>query len=307
MELLEKFCDSNEKFKDEIFSLIEPFKSRFLKKLSNEKDKTNFLSTISEFRFTQFFLENNFDIAYEPKINGKTPDFLINDFSAICEVKKFNISEFDQNNSDRLYELFKAIGKLESEINVAIHQLTRCLDFHTESVINEFSNWLNYTKRNIRENFIYQNQIKLEILKVETGHPKILSMISPENPKIHPLKIESDILEKLYKYEGISKKQPFIICVDLQFDTLRDPHDYWLKFLGGSCIDIDTNVESFLLGEFYENTNYNSLSGILIRYNLNFYWIKNPRNEYHIPFQKVFYGKNQIKNVKFFKQQTFVY
>lgn len=287
MELLEKFYDSNKKFKYEIESFIEPFKSIFLKKLCNEKNEMNFLSTISEFSFTQFFLSNNFDIAYEPKLNGKTPDFLINDFSAICEVKKFNISEFDQNNGDRLNELFTAIGKLESEIYVAIQQLTTCLDFHTESVVNEFSNWLNFTKRDIRENFIYQNQIKLEILKVDTGYPKILSMISPENPKIHPFKIESDILEKLHKYEEISKKQPFIICVDLSFDTLRDPHDYWLKFLGGSCIEIDTNLESFFLGEFYENINYNSLSGILIRYNLNFYWLKNPRNEYHIPFQKV--------------------
>jgi hypothetical protein len=287
VELLEKFYDNNKKFKHEIESLIEPFKSLFLKKLRNEKNEMNFLSTISEFRFTQFFLSNNFDLAYEPKLNGKTPDFIINDFSAICEVKKFNISEFDQNNSDRLYELFKKIGTLESEIYVAIEQLSPCLEFHTDTVVNEFSNWLISAKRNNRENFIYQNQIKLEILKVDTGHPKILTMISPENPKIHPFKIESDILEKLNKYEELSKKQPLIICVDLPFVTLRDPLDYWLKFLGGSILFIDSNIQAFFLGEFYENMKYNSLSGILIRYNLKFYWLKNPRSEFNIPFQNV--------------------
>lgn len=50
-------------------------------------------------------------------------------------------------------------------------------------------------------------------------------------------------------------------------------------------MNIDTKVESFQLGEFYDNSEFDGLTGLLIRYNNQFYWLNNPRNSNQIEFR----------------------
>jgi hypothetical protein len=115
----------------------------------------------------------------------------------------------------------------------------------------------------------------------------VLYSYSGENPKIHVSKPASDILSKIRTYQEviIDSGFPFFVGIDLTFDTLKDPEDYWVQFLGGSCMNIDTAVESFQLGEFYVNSEFDGLTGLLIRYNNQFYWLNNPRNTNQIKFR----------------------
>ena len=136
---------------------------------------------------------------------------------------------------------------------------------------------------------VCENQIEVYIHSIDGNADHILYFFSPFEPKIHPSKIKTDILQKLLRYKEsiIEKEFPFFVGIDLRFNTLRDPIDYWQFFLSGSCEDIDTRTESFLLGEFYKNNALNGLTGLLLKYNQKFYWLKNPRNKFNIKFKKV--------------------
>jgi hypothetical protein len=75
--MLNEYCDCNPNFLQELNSLPEKYRKKFIQKFSDEKNEIEFLSKISEFRFVQFFVEKGFDFDYEPLIYDKTPDLKI--------------------------------------------------------------------------------------------------------------------------------------------------------------------------------------------------------------------------------------
>jgi len=85
----------------------------------------------------------------------------------------------------------------------------------------------------------------------------------------------------------MDKGIPFFIAIHLTVDTLKSPWDYWIFFLGGTYESIDTGEVSFQLGEFYQNQELDNLIGLLIYYNEQFYWLKNPRCKTRLEFKNV--------------------
>lgn len=284
MKMLEEYFLSNPKFEDQLNSIEPVLSKKIWAKLSKETNKTNFTSTISEFRFAHFFNHEKLNPVYEPKIGTQTPDFqvTINKTNCFCDVKKFNLSESDQQNRSLLNNLLSRLKSIEPNTYVSLNQLDLGLDFNIESAVSEISDWLKNAK--LGDIYILDSQIKIEIIKSRTNSDHILSTSNPSNPIINESKIKSIIIEKLNRYESIAKTNPFFICIDQTFTTLREPHDYLIKFLGGSCENIDTGAECFQLGDYYNDSKLNLLAGILLLYNTEYYWLPNPRCIFKIDF-----------------------
>lgn len=121
--LLEEYLEIHSDFISEMEQLTEINKEKFIRGFKNEKDKSNFLSRISELRFAEFLERESFDYEYEPIIEGKTPDFKIHlatNRSAYFDVKRFNISDFDKLNDKKLYDLAERLKTIQKPYYVHI-------------------------------------------------------------------------------------------------------------------------------------------------------------------------------------------
>jgi hypothetical protein len=85
--------------KPELLKEIKSFENRrnldFLKKLMTDKDEINFFAWLSEIRFGLYFDNLCTDIKYDHKVDGKTPDWLVemNEQILIAEVLRLNTPE----------------------------------------------------------------------------------------------------------------------------------------------------------------------------------------------------------------------
>lgn len=291
-DLLDRFIDSNPRFNDDLNQLSDQSKEKFLRKFKKEKQEKNFLSTISEFRFCQFIESEGFEYAYEPKIGEKTPDFLFkikNEKTIYFDVKRFNTSDFDSTNRRKLYEFCEKLKSIQKPYYIQVEHISDKIESNIDEAFFKAEKWILDETRRKNDFYILNPDLKIEIIKTDGIKDNVLYLFSGNNPKIHISKPKSDIIAKLQTYQNeiINKGIPFFVAIDLTFDTLKDPFDYWLQFLGGSSMDISTGAESFRLGEFYKNEELNSLAGLLIRYNNEFYWVNNPRNKTNIDFKNV--------------------
>lgn len=288
--LLEKHIEFHPDFISELEQLSKSNKEKFIREFKKEKDKTNFLSRISELKFAEFLERESINYEYEPTIEKKTPDFKINlksHGSAYFDVKRFNISDFDKQNDRKFYDLAKQLEKIEKPYYLHLEQIENNLEFDLEVAFNLIEKWILQNTLKEGDSFNYENQFNIEVTKTKGIKDYVLCTYSVENPKIHPSKPVSDVLSKIKCYQEviIDKGFPFFVGIDLTIDTLKNPVDYWIQFLGGSCINIDTKVESFQLGEFYADPRFDGLTGLLIRFNNQFYWLINPKNKSQIKFQ----------------------
>lgn len=106
MKKNEKLIDILEKnrpeYKEQACFLDEIFSTNFSKKMDNENDDVNLLASIFEievgYHLCQIFDSNN--VTYEPKIDNKTPDWLVevNNQKIIVEVKLLNPTEEEIKN-----------------------------------------------------------------------------------------------------------------------------------------------------------------------------------------------------------------
>lgn len=293
--LLYKFKELNPKFADELGELSTKSKNKFLKKLNNEKQEKNFLSIISEFKFCQLLELEGIEYSYEPKIGNKTPDFLIRPAigqTIYFDVKRFNTSDSDSNNRRKLHELCKKLKTIKKPYYIQVDHVSDKINSSIDEVFSKAKNWITNENRKKDDSCILNAELKIKIVKVDGIKDHVLYLFRGNNPKIHIAKPKSDILDKLkvYQKDIIDNDIPFFVAIDLTFGTLRDPFDYWFQFLGGYSMEDPTGIESFMLGEFYWNNELNSLAGLLIRYNNEFYWLNNPRNKTNIDFKNVKFG-----------------
>ena len=296
--LLDKFIELHPDFSLDLEGLSKKSKEKFRRKLSREKQECNFLSTISEFRFCQFLENEGLEYEFEPKIEKKRPDFLIktkNSETIYFDVKRFNTSELDSYNRRKLYEFCEKLKTIQRSFYVQVDQVSKNINLDIENAFVEAYGWILCDERKKDDILMINNELKIEIVKVDGIKPHVLYLFSGNNSNIHIAKPKTDVLTKLnnYKEEIIGKDIPFFVGIDLTFDTLITPCDYWLLFLGGSCMDSSTGTESFILGEFYNGRQLDYLTGLLIRYNNEFFWLKNPRNKTLIDFKNV---KHDPKN-----------
>ena len=203
------------------------------------------------------------------------------------DVKRFNISDFDKQNDRKLYDLAQRLKTIEKPYYVNLKQMENELNFDLDSAFGVIEKWILQNNLKVGNTLNYENLFNIKITKTKGIKNHVLYSYNGKNPKIHLDKPTSDILSKVRAYQKviIDSGFPFFVGIDLTFDTLKDPLDYLIQFLGGSCMNIDTKIESFQLGEFYTISEFDGLTGLLIRYNNQFYWLNNPKNDKQIKFR----------------------
>jgi hypothetical protein len=290
--LLDRFIESHPDFRSELEQLSDKNREKFIRNFKVESQEENFLSTLSEFRFAQFLERELVDYEYEPTIGQKKPDFvfkLTNNELVYFDVKRFNVSDFDKRNDKILYELAELLKTIKKPYYLHIEQIKKELSFDLQSTFLGVEKWI--LQNDLREgnSYNYKDMFRIEISKTNGIKNHVLYSYRGKNPTIHANKPVSDILSKIRTYQKviIDYGFPFFVGIDLTIDTLKDPLDYWIQFCGASCIDIDTEIESFQLGEFYTNPELDGLTGLMIRFNNQFYWLKNPRSTKQLEFQNI--------------------
>lgn len=281
-DLFNVYNDLHPEFINELNSLPNSLSERFVSDLKKEKNRINFLSKISEFRFVQFFINENMNFEYDRFYLGKKPDlkFLYGNRIIISDVKRFNLSEEDQKKTDFFYNLVTLLKSINKPYIVRISQ-NKDFNYDTtevKEVCNKFDLWINSNNTLIGEVFNYHDLLSIEIVKpnIKTNFIQFGSY-SMNNNKINPNKIRSIVKEKIdaYKETFIDIGIPFFVCIDIVFETLIEPCDFENRFHGNLTLNIRELNKTNRHGQFH-NEDFNKILGLLIRYNGNFYWIQSP-------------------------------
>lgn len=122
----------------------------FSRKLNKEKNEINILSLFSEMEFGYVLNQLFSEVIYEPKINGKTPDWLVKseNQNIIFEVKKINPIEKELNNRINLFKKDKYSGNQQTYYSTSIQ------------------NFIPQTSKIIYKEEIYRNLITLNNYKL---------------------------------------------------------------------------------------------------------------------------------------------
>ena len=91
-ETAKKILNNKSDYRRNLEFLDLKYDGLFLGKLTKENNEINILSLFSEMEFGYALNQLFSEVIYEPKINGKTPDWLVKseDQNIILEVKKIN-------------------------------------------------------------------------------------------------------------------------------------------------------------------------------------------------------------------------
>lgn len=228
--LYQTFNDLHPEFIDELISLPDSLSKRFINKFKSENDKTNFLSRLSEFRFVQFFIKEGLKFDYDTTYYKQKPDIKI-DFEnreIIADIKRFNLSERDQDKEDFFYRLTIILKTIKKPYKVRIKQFKgfdyKMIDL--KAFRNKFEIWINKKDNSVGDIFYYQDLFTIEITKQNNATDYIqISSYSTLNNKINPYKILNIVSDKIDAYEKnfIEKGFPFFVCVDIVFETMITP------------------------------------------------------------------------------------
>lgn len=298
MDLLTLFCNYHPNFMERLNSFSELNKERLLKKLKSAKNKEAFRSTISEIRFGEFFQKLNFEIEYDKKFNNQTPDWTLNysSFPIICDVYRLGKSSKDQKKSDFENLLREQLEEIPSNLILKIKiddSYSNYEEIRIDSIKKQTERWLE-NKPRINDRLKLDYGIRFKVIAI-SGKSEFLSFISSGtiDYKIGKIQQEenhrpNEITKKLNKYNDIitTKKLPFFLCVDFDFESGFHHKEFEEYFLGSktSFIDFDPNKristeigilgsEWTKLGKFYENI---QISGIITCSNNDFRVLLNP-------------------------------
>jgi len=320
--LLNLYCSYHPEFLNSLELFSELNKNRILKALNNEKEKMNFLSTVTEIQFGLLFVKLGFEIEYDKKYpNNQKPDWsiFVSDSIVLAEVYRLGKSQKDQARSDFEYPLMKKIEKLNHRYLIKMTFLDEYFDtakFNTEIIVGELDNWLTNSSKNKGETIILQKNFLFEIRKTNTPKNHLYCIGNASSIEIKQEKLEqieklnpNEISKKLTKYNSLilENHSPYFLCVSIDFISGFDFNDFIEYFLGKGVenIDFDTtlgNMAEFkqwgktwtTLGEFYNNQ---TLSGLILFYNNEFKFIQNPnRNQviYEQKYKQILKKLNEI-------------
>lgn len=289
--LFGQFEEIHPEFMGEIDLLPKNLSTRFKNKFIAESNKTNFLSLLSEFRFVEFFVKEGLTFDYDTTYKNLKPDIRIklNEQEVIGDIKRFNLSESDQIKEDFFYRLARNLKSINKPYYVRIKQ-TKPFAYSTvdvDEIKHDFMIWVSKENINVGDTFYFKDMFSIEVTKLNGIRDYILYSYSTLDNKINPNKILNIIRDKITAYEEafIDKGIPFFICVDMVFEAMIDPEEFEVKYLGGLSLNINDSTESFDLGKFYNDTKFGKIIGILLRYNGDFYWVKNPRHQKVLNFK----------------------
>ncbi|MFB0947869.1 MAG: hypothetical protein QMB24_17250 [Spirosomataceae bacterium] len=142
----------------------------------------------------------SFNYEYEPTVGQKRPDFtfeLTDKNFVYFDVKRFNISDFDKRNNQKLYDLAERLKTIEKPYFVHLEQIEKELDFDLDVTFKVIEKWFLQNTLKEGESFNYKNLLSIEIIKTKGIKDYVLYSYSGENPKIHVSKPASDILSKI--------------------------------------------------------------------------------------------------------------
>ncbi|RKS42504.1 hypothetical protein BC962_3262 [Gillisia mitskevichiae] len=320
MNLNREKCIAFGKDPDKIIEKLEPIdknlSNRILKRFNREKDRNNFISTLTELKFIRVFNELNFTIEYEKTYKSenqdKTPDLTL-DFKGnklIGEIYRLGSSQKDDTIIQFIDKIIDILSEIESDNALFIKFKNDKINFNEfdfTPLKERIENWIK-TKPEIHSTLNYNEDIDFEIIyKGKWKTTQLLSDTIFLNIKSEKLSqsenlSNNEITRKILKYSDIVKQEeiPYILCVEtdlnagfhfsdfserfhhsetevLDFEKYKD---IWLKNGKGKCWSI--------LGDFYK---YPFLSGLLILLNNEYKLLLSPlRNQiiYEKRYEEIF-------------------
>ena len=122
-ETAEKILKNKPDYRRNLKFLDSKYNGIFSRKLTKEKNEINILSLFSEMEFGYVLNQLFSEVVYEPKINGKTPDWLVKseNQNIIFEVKKINPIEEELNNKIELFKKDEYLGNPQSAFTTSIN------------------------------------------------------------------------------------------------------------------------------------------------------------------------------------------
>ncbi len=279
MSLFERYFEKRNNLSEEIEALDKKHQLHFLMQLQKETDRSNFLSTISEFYFARFFDLIATKILHDNKILNKRPDFIltVNSQQIIAEVARLNPSETDQKQ----LQFENAFMTTMEEIKIG------CMidfDYDQKTIVSEEVNlnlcksmlaeWLAAPRSAgdqqqlpfaIRIEFLYYSDKLDHVCLIGGGGSISFDFRRLEGPN-------SPLLRKSNKYNKLidSFQMPYIICFDLDFHSWFSKRDLYPKLYGSSVANYDRNhilTKSHMLdgGLYYlPHRPFQKVAGILL-------------------------------------------
>ena len=121
-KIAEKILKNKSDYRRNLEFLDSNYNGMFTKKLIKEKNEINILSLFSEMEFGYVLNQLFSEVIYAPKINGKTPDWLVKSENQdiIFEVKKINPLEKDLNNKIESFRKNEYFGSRQTSFTTSI-------------------------------------------------------------------------------------------------------------------------------------------------------------------------------------------
>lgn len=279
--------------KKELLSEIEIFEKRrnldLIRKLQKEKNKTDFLSFITEIRFGLTLDPFCDKMKHNCRLPGftLTPDWLVemNGQEIMLEVARINATQDDQKFIDFDTMLMEAIEKIEKPYSFKLHYDVE--DFDQSQIdfsdFKEFlENWLT-KERSIGDIAIYQNVITVECMRRNENLTHAGVMGEFRAIKHKPYRVFSKkgrFMSKVERYAGIveSLNMPYIVCLYLHFESWLELDDVSSALYGNEAEfvgDIEfggmfpNSIFQDISKALYYNNNLvkKTVSGVLVKRN----------------------------------------
>lgn len=282
MTLYEEYVSGWKNFEAELSIFESDTQKKLLRKLKREKDRANFLSSITEVNFGIFYAQNGATVEYEKKYQVKDkkqePDWTItlNDQVFLSEVLRLNPTQKDQKRNDFGVKLLNAIEQLEGSYFVEVNyqdEYFRVLDFSLDDIVKELKDWFS-TERKLGDSITLFNNFTFTIISANTYEETVLIAGNFNSIDIDRRRLESsnsEFYKKVDKYADLIEQtnMPFVISLYIDFKNGLDREDV-LSFLYGKSVDdriINSEYTEFTSGLFYNDNAKKYLSGVMLRYN----------------------------------------
>ncbi|MFD0931406.1 hypothetical protein ACFQ0R_02225 [Psychroflexus salinarum] len=301
MSLLEEYKGYHPSFESKLNLFSDENREKLIRKLTNESNKDNFLSTVSEISFGEMFAELGIELKYDKKFeNNQRPDWFLslNESKAICDVYKLRRSNKDQIKSNFQSRIIEKIGQIKANYFIKITFLIE--DFDTDNyiiddIILKLDEWLTKKELSPGDQIIIFDIFEFSILANNTKYDTVkwvgnASNIDYKHNKLKQLSHQkpNEITKKLTKYNELieNHKLSYFLCIDIDFVSGFEPSDFYEHYKGKGVefVDFgkfDDTMDQFKhlgknwteLGLFYDNP---QLSGIITYYNSEFQILLNP-------------------------------
>lgn len=275
-----------------IESIDKLSKGKFIKKLKLEKDKENFLSTIAEFQFYEFLINEGFSVDFEKEYvlnSGETkltPDFTIlkDSQSIIVEVVKLNTTEKDRIRNDFENYLLEGVEKNAAKCCVKLTLENEYFDaqlYDKELIVSEVSKWLSSNLELEAELILHEN-FRFRILSIDEKYEHTYVVSNFNSIDIDTRRLNSDnsrFVNKIEKYTSLidELRMPYLICIKIDFHAgINENELFWTMYGDLLFHEYVPKLESELNGLYYKNeVAKRNLSGVLLMINNQFKYYNN--------------------------------